>query len=282
MKEVLNVKLATFDLDGTIVGPDNKISERTVRAIRALKDQGVIVAVATGRPWFGAKKFANEIGANGPCMTYSGALILDPKTQDIVLKRVVDHKLVSLILEKCKKHEIYCEVYTRDDYYISQKTKFTEVQASLMGLEAKVADLNELSQQVDVIKIGFISPISQVPIIREEFFNLSGLSTMLGETPVYPDLVFTSITDDSASRDRAFEFYCDHLNLTPQNIMAFGDAHSDLTFIKRAGVGVAVASAPEEVKKAANYVIPSVNDDGVAMFLEALVSGDEEEAVIEG
>ena len=57
------------------------------------------------------------------------------------------------------------------------------------------------------------------------------------------------------------------INLTPADLMAFGDGYNDLSMLKLAGVGVAMANAAPEVRADADYVTLSNEEDGVAEAL---------------
>ena len=57
------------------------------------------------------------------------------------------------------------------------------------------------------------------------------------------------------------------INLTPADLMAFGDGYNDLSMLKLAGVGVAMANAAPEVRADADYVTLSNEEDGVAAAL---------------
>ena len=61
------------------------------------------------------------------------------------------------------------------------------------------------------------------------------------------------------------------LDLSADEIMAFGDSSNDLKMMKGVGIGVAMANAREDVKEAADYITASNDEDGVAHFIEECV-----------
>jgi hydroxymethylpyrimidine pyrophosphatase-like HAD family hydrolase len=65
------------------------------------------------------------------------------------------------------------------------------------------------------------------------------------------------------------EFVAEHLGFSRERTVAFGDGENDIELVDWAGYGVAVANANEVVKERADYVCPSVDDEGVARVLEA-------------
>ena len=59
-----------------------------------------------------------------------------------------------------------------------------------------------------------------------------------------------------------------HLNVSNDEIIACGDGYNDLSMIKFAGLGVAMANAQNEVKEAADYITLSNDEDGVSKIIE--------------
>ena len=73
------------------------------------------------------------------------------------------------------------------------------------------------------------------------------------------------------SKGSALEFVCDRLGIDPGTVVAFGDGANDVELLETAGLGVAVADADAALRPIAGWTVPSVDDDGVAGFLDALV-----------
>ena len=84
-------------------------------------------------------------------------------------------------------------------------------------------------------------------------------------------LVIT-LTGKRATKGAALQAACDHLELDPQTVIAFGDAENDLEMFKLAGASVAMGQAEDRVKAAADYVSSANFDDGVANAVERLLA----------
>ena len=76
----------------------------------------------------------------------------------------------------------------------------------------------------------------------------------------------------SAHKGRALERFAEHFGWTLANCMSFGDGLNDLSMVKMAGTGVAMANAAPEVLAAADYVTLSNDEDGVAAALRHFLS----------
>ncbi len=97
--EASEIKLLVLDIDGTIAGESNEISQTVKQAIQAAQKRGVQVAIATGRMYRSALRFHQEIGSTTPLLAYQGAWIQDPLTQQMhrhlsVAKQLVNYDCV--------------------------------------------------------------------------------------------------------------------------------------------------------------------------------------------
>jgi hydroxymethylpyrimidine pyrophosphatase-like HAD family hydrolase len=84
-------------------------------------------------------------------------------------------------------------------------------------------------------------------------------------------LTLTAVGGDKGA---ALEVACTELDLSPSDIVAFGDAENDLAMFRVAGASVAMGQASETVKQAATMVTAANADDGVAVAIERLLAGD--------
>ena len=87
----------------------------------------------------------------------------------------------------------------------------------------------------------------------------------------FSDIPWYKFSAKNATKECAIEFLCSHLGISAESIIAFGDDHNDVGMLKLCGTGVAMGNAIEEVKKAADFVTLTNDEDGVAAFLENTV-----------
>src|ERR671911_240277 len=73
------------------------------------------------------------------------------------------------------------------------------------------------------------------------------------------------------TKSKALRFLLDHWGVDPARTIAFGDADNDIDMLRFAGHGVAVGGMTEEVREAADEVVPGVDEDGVAGYVETLL-----------
>jgi hydroxymethylpyrimidine pyrophosphatase-like HAD family hydrolase len=85
------------------------------------------------------------------------------------------------------------------------------------------------------------------------------------------DSYLLDVTAAGATKGEALARLAQRLGVHRSSVIAMGDAPPDIGMIRYAGLGVAVGNATHEVKEAADYVAPSVEEDAVAHVVERFV-----------
>jgi Cof subfamily protein (haloacid dehalogenase superfamily) len=83
--------------------------------------------------------------------------------------------------------------------------------------------------------------------------------------------IFLELARPGVSKGSALDFVCERLGIDPAAVVAFGDGANDVELLEAAGLGVAVAGGDAALEEVAAWTVPSVDEDGVAGFLDALV-----------
>ena len=266
-----DIRFAFFDVDGTIMQASHQISEQTVRALRSFRSRGGQFGLASGRPYFGAKHIIKMLEICSPCVFFSGALVVQPDTDSVILEESLHPEQAAQVLEFARRENLFVEVYTREDYFIDAPSKYAAIHASYLGAPPKVRSLDKLIQSEPILKLEFISQSKAEENKLRSFGAATPTLTFgFGYGAAHPDILFANITSLKASRQRAFEFALAHLGVTADKVAAFGDAEADMPFLKLSGMGVAMGNAPQSVKDVANFVTKSVEEDGVAFALDKL------------
>ena len=93
-------RLAVFDLDGTLLGPDKEISPSNAAAVARLQALGCQVILASGRPHFNVLRFHHQLGLRGPVVSGNGALVKVPETDEVWRELLFDLELASMLLDE--------------------------------------------------------------------------------------------------------------------------------------------------------------------------------------
>ncbi|MEH2233145.1 MAG: Cof-type HAD-IIB family hydrolase [Nostoc sp.] len=266
-----DIKLLVLDIDGTIAGHSNTISEPVKQAILAAQARGIQVAIATGRMYRSALCFHQDIGSTLPLMAYQGAWIQDPNTQKIHRHWVVSREIAHQLLDYFEKPELRSllsvHFYINDRLYVRELTKETKIYAERSGvIPIPVGDLRQALTN-EPTKILALS--DDIDVIDKLLGNLRCQYTPAELYLTTSVATFFEATNASVNKGTAVRYLAEELlGLELANVMAIGDNFNDLEMLEYVGLGVAMGNAPTGVQAIAKWVAPSVEQDGAAVAIE--------------
>ncbi len=256
-----------LDLDGTLTNHDKVVTPRTRQALLQAESKGAIIILASGRPTYGIVPVAECLELEkrgGYILSYNGGNIVNAKTGEKLFSQFLPDAMIPILYKyaKEKNHALlgYAgnEIITEmpDDQYVKEESRINKmnirkVDNLLDALEPHPTKLLMTGDPTDMIKA------------EEELVEILGEKMdIFRSAPFFLELVPKGI-DKAQSLLRLLS----KINLTPADLMAFGDGYNDLSMLKIACVGVAMANAAPEVRADADYVTLSNEEDGVAEAL---------------
>ncbi len=256
-----------LDLDGTLTNHDKVVTPRTRQALLQAESKGAVIILASGRPTYGIVPVAECLELEkrgGYILSYNGGNIVNAKTGEKLFSQFLPDAMIPILYKyaKEKNHALlgYAgnEIITEmpDDQYVKEESRINKmnirkVDNLLDALEPHPTKLLMTGDPTDMIKA------------EEELVEILGEKMdIFRSAPFFLELVPKGI-DKAQSLLRLLS----KINLTPADLMAFGDGYNDLSMLKLAGVGVAMANAAPEVRADADYVTLSNEEDGVAEAL---------------
>jgi hypothetical protein len=229
--------------------------------------------MATGRPLFSADQFVDALGAKGASMFYAGALITDVETRIPAFECHLPKSEVQSLVKFCRSNNLSLELYTGEEYFVDTLTDCITIHRdAYLKHEPQIFDLEKLASKERFLK-ATVSHLTDSKI-DQEITKLAASSKHWELTSAFgakhSNIIFHNFTNAYASRAQAFQALLEQHRVRPEHVMAFGDAPADETFLKMAGVGVAMGNASESVKKSGNLVTLSADEDGVALALSQI------------
>ena len=256
-----------LDLDGTLTNHDKVVTPRTRQALLLAESKGAIIILASGRPTYGIVPVAECLELEkrgGYILSYNGGNIVNAKTGEKLFSQFLPDAVIPILYKYAKEknhallgyagNENITEV--PDDQCVKEESRINKmnirkVDNLLDALEPHPTKLLMTGDPTDMIKA------------EEELVEILGEKMdIFRSAPFFLELVPKGI-DKAQSLLRLLS----KINLTPADLMAFGDGYNDLSMLKLAGVGVAMANAAPEVRADADYVTLSNEEDGVAEAL---------------
>jgi Cof subfamily protein (haloacid dehalogenase superfamily) len=271
-KNGLPFELGAFDLDGTVLRRDLKITGRTVAALEGLRDRGMRLVVATGRRFEGAREHAGRLGFSDedPLICYGGSMVrrMNGKT---LLHRTLPKTLGVEVLEWAAERDLHARVFVDGRVITSPGTP-----AALKHLRRyEEPGLSVVEDPAAWLRDGGEEPTKLVLVdhpydvegwLREAQDAFRGRLFVTRSLPHYVE-----VGGLEGTKSKALRFLCELWGIDPGRAIAFGDADNDVDMLRFAGHGVAVGGMTDEVREAADAVAPPVHEDGVALYLEKLL-----------
>jgi len=269
-----NIKALFLDLDGTILAPGAVLSERTIRTIKACRQRGLKVIIATGRAIEGVEPFRTALGLEGPMIYCNGAVIVDMPTGRILSTTLLDKEAAAFCVDLSRETGVYYQVFFPKGFNENRTPLMTEREGperemyfNHAGMRAALGNLKEALKQPGLegcIKGMFLAEREVLTTIRLKLEERFGTSVYLAHTL----LTFLEIMNANVSKGQGLKLVMEHYSLKSEEVIAFGDEENDLPMFAVAGFSAAPANAKDNVKAAADMVIGSNAEDGVAAFLE--------------
>ncbi len=258
------IRLAAFDLDGTLMGTDQKIRPRVLEAVARAQAQGVIVTLATGRMFTATERFARELDIAAPLLCYQGGWIqaLDgPVLRRIVLPAPAARAAIAL----GEAEGWHTLLYADGQLFVREFLHPVSFYDALLGSGVIVGEPWEaILAAHEVDKVLYVAQPEHIPAMADRLqARFEGLAEIVRSHARFIEVVPLGVDKGSA-----LAWLAQHYGVAREEVLAAGDQENDITMIEWAGVGVAMGNATPTVSKVADWIAPPVTEDGAAVLIE--------------
>ncbi|HVS98438.1 MAG TPA: Cof-type HAD-IIB family hydrolase [Puia sp.] len=262
-------KAVFLDMDGTLLRSDHSVSEETIRKIRMLISEGVAVVLVSARPVNAVLPTFRNIGLpeQTPVITLNGSYVV--QSGEPILDVRIDLTTTAAVTREVKPYSATIAYYLQKEWFSEVRDAWTDHEQKIMDVPLAVAPIEKLVEEWSQRRIGpnKMMVMSEV----ENIERIQGHLRMLynGRLNVYPSkATYLEVMDSRGSKANAVRFISERMRLDPSEIIAIGDNYNDIGMIEFAGIGIAMGNAPDDIKRKANDVTATNNDDGVRKALE--------------
>lgn len=272
----MNVRLIAVDLDGTLVGDDLRISSQDRAAIRRAKIAGVEVCLATGRLFAASRRFAEELGLDGPLACLQGAAVYDVRSGRLVKSWQLSKATALRAFDFMTQAGYHMQLYFGDTLFLQNIDERAQEYLRRSQIEATVVpDLRALladgpNPQGELLKVLGIATAADVDR------DLPRLAAALGAenaNVMKSQPTYLEVTDPRADKGSALRFMAETLGVPLDRTAAIGDSDNDAPMLRIAGASFAVAGATAAAKAAAGTVVGALGI-GVAEAIGVLCDAD--------
>lgn len=268
--------LYVTDLDGTLLGKDQRISIRSADVINRLRERGMLFSYATARSTITASKIAQDIRSDIPIIVYNGAFIMESHTRRVLMENY---------FERCDSEEILAALWESGvdpiTYaVINGAEKFSYVRSRVTpGAEEFIlsragdvrdnpVDHRESLKNGRSFYFACIDAPEKLAPLYERFRNRF---SCVYHKDIYTGYQWLELMPGTASKARAVLRLKSLMGA--DKVIAFGDGKNDIPMFQIADECYAVANAVDALKAIATGVIGANYEDGVAKWLEENFAG---------
>lgn len=235
-------KLVALDMDGTLLNEEKEISAANRKAVAAALEKGVHLVLSTGRFITSTREYARSLGLSSFLITSNGSEIRDP-SGELLERHMISNELVEWMYETAQRHKTHYWGRAIDSVWHSD-------------------DFPSDIRAHDWIKFGFDTEDEPT---RDTIWKSLLATEMLELSNSSPSNI--EVNAKGINKAAALETVCDKLGLSMNEVIAIGDSLNDMAMIQAAGCGIAMGNAQPPVKKAADWVTGTNEEDGVAQAL---------------
>jgi Cof subfamily protein (haloacid dehalogenase superfamily) len=274
------IRLLALDIDGTLLRSDKTVSPRTSQAIARARALGVRLVLVTGRRYPSARKVAEELGGLIPLVLHNGALVVE---QGAVLRcrplaAAAARTAIAIGRAAGAEPVLHCGVNGEGRLLVDAEARRTGIVGYYLARSAsEVQALRPLESALDVeapIQVMFGGTRAEMDALLVLLAaRLDGDARI--ERTVYPatDLVLLDVIDRAVGKAEALGFLQQRWGISALETLAIGDNWNDREMVARAGVGFVMANADPDLLALGIPVLPSNDEDGVALAIEEHVLG---------
>jgi Cof subfamily protein (haloacid dehalogenase superfamily) len=241
---------------------------RTRAAITATREAGIHFVLVTGRMFQAVRPYALEAGLDDPVVCYQGAVVAEPVSGRWLRHVPIPLELARETIAAVNEEGFGLNCYVDDELYVAEVTPEARRYADFQHLQLHaVGDLLEWLQEPPTKLVVIDDPEVLDGLKQRMLARFDGRLYISKSLPYFLEFASPDVT-----KAAGLDFLSEQVGFTREGTVAFGDGENDVELLEWAGYGVAVANAHERVKEAADFVCPSVDEEGVAQVLEAFLA----------
>lgn len=263
-----NYEIIVLDLDGTLTNRDKVMTPKTKAALMELQEKGKKIVLASGRPTDGVMPLARELRLEeygSYILSFNGGMITDCRSGEVVFSRMLPVESNAKIIGLAEDERVAILTYDGNTLITNDaKSPYAKLEYKINRMEVRQIDDLKSYVNYPVPKFLMMDDGDYLAMVEPRVKAAMGKNfSIYRSEPFFLEILPRGI-DKAQSLARLLEI----LELNREQMIACGDGYNDLTMIQFAGLGVAMENAVLPVRKAADYITRSNNDDGIAHVVE--------------
>ena len=265
------MKILFTDLDGTLLNNESQISEKTKLFLDEFIRSGNKLVLSSGRPLLSVLEVKENAHLDYPgiiIIANNGTLIYDCDSKTPLLEKRLPLPYVAYLQAQAKAQGLHIQTYTDDSVVCMTEDDEIRFYRRRIHLPLLLAE--------DYAAFLPKEPLKMLAIHLSDHAKLTAFCDSIADWAVdkiqyiFSNDYYLELFDKDAGKGNAIRFVCDYFHIPLADSYAAGDADNDISMLKAAGCGIAMANAAPAVKKAADVITLKDNDnDGLAEFMQS-------------
>jgi Cof subfamily protein (haloacid dehalogenase superfamily) len=228
---------------------------------------GLPFVIVTGRMFRSVRRYALAAGIETPVVCYQGAVVADPVSGEFLrhvpMPLAEAREAIAAVEET--GYTILC--YVDDELYVARETPESEAYAGFQQLEVHaVGELLDWLPKAPT-KLVTVADPADLDVLKDRLRQRFGGRLYISKSLPY----FLELASPDVTKAAGLSFLAGRLGFARERTVGFGDGENDIELVDWVGYGVAVANAHPHVLAIADFVCPSVDEEGVAQVIEAFI-----------
>jgi hypothetical protein len=260
-------KAVFIDMDGTLLKKDHTVSEENRNTIQRLLNKGILVIPISARPLHGILPITKKLLPDSiPVVSLNGSYIFH--RDEIIAQIDISLTEVASVHEQLMVHDLSVMYYSQMKWYATALTPAIEKEQRITDVSIQILPFDQImstwkKENTGPNKILVAGEKELILEVEQRLISqFQGKLNIFKSQPRYIELMHIQ-----ASKTSAIQFLINQYGILQHEVIAIGDNYNDKEMIEFAGVGVAMGNAPEEIKRVADFVTDTNNEDGVAKAL---------------
>jgi Cof subfamily protein (haloacid dehalogenase superfamily) len=262
------IRLVAIDLDGTLLRSDKRLSKKVVRAVHEASARGVRVVIASARPPRSTVEIYRHLDLDTPQVNYNGALIVDLHRARYMQHLALCNQIATQIVAEARRMDpgVCVSIELLDKWLTDRHDPNLLTETARSHAPDFVGDL-DTCLRTPVTKLMLLAEPPKLAPIREMV-----RSRFAGQVSLFvTDDHLLQVCHPAVEKAAAVAWVAQHYGIPQAQCMAIGDAPNDAAMLRWAGLGVAVGNAWAQTREAADTIVASNDDDGVAEAIQRYV-----------